>query len=48
MPVHYISEARADHVRINLGRGYVGMAEHGLNTAKVGAALQKVRRKTVA
>ena len=36
------------YVRVQLGGGEIGMAEHFLNAAKVGAAFEEVRRKGVA
>jgi hypothetical protein len=36
-------EADAVDMGIDLGRGDIGMAQHGLNRAKIGAALQQVR-----
>lgn len=36
------------HVRVNLRGGNVGMTQHLLNYAKIGAVLQKMRGKTVA
>ena len=41
-------QPRLQHVRVNLCRREIGMTEHQLDHAKVGAALQKVRRERVA
>src|SRR5437660_9296837 len=43
-----LSTAAVGYVRVQLGRREVGMAEHLLNGAKVGAALEQVRREGVA
>jgi hypothetical protein len=48
MAVHYLPQAGTDHVRVDFGRGNVGMAQHRLNAAKIGAAFEQVRRKRVA
>ena len=40
-------QAFLHHVRINLRRRNIGMAEHKLNGAQIRAALQKVSRETV-
>src|SRR5436190_1369021 len=40
-------EARLQHVRVNLRRRQVGVAEHHLNRAQVGAAFEQMRRKRV-
>src|SRR6516225_7580208 len=37
----------AHHMRVDLGRGHVGVAEEILHGAYIGAALQQVRGKTV-
>ena len=34
-------------MRINLGRGNIGMTEHFLNDAQIGAIAEQVRGKTV-
>ena len=36
------------HLGIDLGRGDVRVAEHGLDRAKVGSVIQEVRRKRMA
>ena len=42
-----VFEVIACHVGINLSRGDVGMAQHGLNRPQIGAAFQQVARKGV-
>ncbi len=41
------SEAVAVNMGVNLGGGNIDMAEHFLDTSKVGAACQKMRSETV-
>src|SRR4051794_41842775 len=40
-----LSTSPIGYVRVELGGGEVGVAEHFLDAAKVGAALQQVRRE---
>src|SRR5689334_8796090 len=42
-----LPEACLQHVRVNLRRRQIRVAEHRLNGAEVGASLEKVRRKRV-
>jgi hypothetical protein len=42
------SEVLTIHVRVNLSRGNIGVAEHLLHCSKVRAALEEVRREGVA
>ena len=43
-----LAAAAIRYVRVELGRAEVGMAEHLLDAAEVGAALEQVRRERVA
>ena len=43
-----LSQTGSTHVGIDLGRRKIGVPEHGLYGAKVGAALEQIRRKRVA
>ena len=38
-------QARLEHVRINLRRRQVGVAQHHLDGAQVGTAIEQMRRK---
>src|SRR5262249_41963696 len=44
----YVPQPRFQHVRVDLGGRQIGVAEHQLNRAQVGAALEEVRRKGMA
>ena len=46
-PVVDVAHPLFEHVRVNLRRRQVGVPEHHLNGAEVGAALEKVGRKRV-
>ena len=46
--VVHLPQPRLEHVRVDLRRRQVGVAEHGLDRAQIGAALEQVRRKRVA
>ena len=43
-----LSSPAVGHVGIQLGRGKIGVSEHLLDAAKVGAALEQMRRERVA
>src|SRR3954465_8880246 len=40
-------QPRLEHVRVDLRRGQIGVTEHQLNRAQIGAALEEVRRERV-
>ena len=42
------AQPRLEHVRVDLRRRQIGVAEHHLDGAQVGAALEQVRRERVA
>src|SRR3546814_7692641 len=46
--VDQLDEAAAVDMRVNFGRRDVGVAEHQLQRAQIGAAFEQVRRKGVA
>src|SRR5262245_28475589 len=46
-PIVHRAQARFEDVRVDLRRGQIGMAEHHLNRAQVGAALEQMRRERV-
>ena len=48
VPVDHLRQAIGRHVRIDLGRGDVGVAEQGLDDAEVGAALEQMGGEGVA
>ena len=43
-----VPKSRTHHMSVDLGGGNVGVAEHRLNAAQVGAAFQQVGRGRVA
>src|SRR5208283_2215381 len=45
--VDSLPQARPQHVRVDLGGGDVGVSQHGLHAAQVGAAFQQVGGKAV-
>ena len=45
---HQLFQPILQNVRIDLGRGHIGVAEKRLDGSKVGASCQQVRRKCVA
>src|SRR5438045_6230236 len=45
---HHLAKPLACHMRVNLCGGDVGMAEHSLHAAQIGAAFDQMRRKSVA
>jgi hypothetical protein len=47
-PVVQLATPRIGYVGVDLGRRHVGVAQHLLDGAQVGAALQQVRRERVA
>src|SRR5262245_3141847 len=40
-----LAQSRLEHVRINLRRRQVGVTEHGLDRAQIGAALEQMGRE---